>query len=315
MGATAMDGVDVIGVGIACVDLNATVTSIPKIDENVMILDRRLQLGGTVSTALAAIQRLGLQTKYMGMFGDDEYGRLVIDGMRAEGIDMDSVRLLEDESSPFSFVMVDSMTGKRSIAHYPGCEFTVSADCIDTEAIRSARLLHVDIGTAAVFAACETAREAGVTISVEANVLYPGLEELLNGGDIFISSIEIIGELVGEDDPVSAGKKTMEKYDLGLVVVTIGAEGSVAVGPDEIVSSSGFEVKAVDTTGAGDVFHGAFLFGHLMGWRLVRTLRFANAAAAMMCTGQSGWDDIPAFDQVQEFLRERGAADQPGENS
>ena len=298
-----MEPIDVVGVGIACMDLNATVTSVPKLDENVLITDYRKQMGGTVSTALAALQRLGLATKYMGMLGDDETGKFVLDNLQAEGVDVSSVRVVEGESSAFSLVMVDSMTSKRSIAHFPGCEFTVPAGCVDADAVKAARLLHVDIYTPAVVAACEAAREAGVTISVEANVLYPGLEDLLDGGDVFITSDKIFSELVGEDDPVAAGKKARAQYNLEHVVVTLGAEGSVAVGEDEIVTSPGFEVEAVDTTGAGDVFHGAYLYGYIMGWRYIRSLRFANAAAAIMCTGQNGWADIPTLAEVNDFLR------------
>jgi ribokinase len=308
-----MDPIDVVGVGIACMDLNATVTSVPKLDENVLITDYRRQMGGTVSTALAALQRLGLATKYMGMLGDDETGKFVLDNMQAEGIDMSSVRVVDGESSAFSLVMVDSMTRKRSIAHFPGCEFTVPADCIDAGAVKSARLLHVDIYTPAVVAACEAAREGGVTISVEANALYPGLEDLLSGGDIFITSEKIFGELVGEDDPVAAGKKAREQYNLEHVVVTLGAEGSIAVDQDEIVTSPGFEVEAIDTTGAGDVFHGAYLYGYIMGWRYIRSLRFANAAAAIMCTGQNGWEDIPTLAEVNDFLSRTGGEGSTGD--
>ncbi len=297
-----MGAFDVIGVGIACVDLNVTVTSIPRIDENVLITDYRKQMGGTVSTALATFQRLGMRAKYLGMLGNDEYGKFILDSMRAEGIDVSSVRLVEGESSPFSFVMVDSMTSRRSIAHFPGCEFTVPADCIEPDVIKSARLLHVDIYTPAVVAACEIARDAGVPISVEANVPFPGLEELLYGGNIFITSREIFGQLVGEDDPVSAGKTAREEYHLDFAVVTCAAEGSIAIGPNEIVASPGFQVGVVDTTGAGDVFHGAYLYGYLMGWDFKKTLRFANAAAALMCTGQNGWADIPTLRQVEDFL-------------
>jgi ribokinase len=308
-----MDPIDVVGVGIACMDLNATVTSVPKLDENVLITDYRRQMGGTVSTALAALQRLGLATKYMGMLGDDETGKFVLDNMQAEGIDMSSVRVVDGESSAFSLVMVDSMTRKRAIAHFPGCEFTVPADCIDAGAVKSARLLHVDIYTPAVVAACEAAREGGVTISVEANALYPGLEDLLSGGDIFITSEKIFGELVGEDDPVAAGKKAREQYNLEHVVVTLGAEGSIAVDQDEIVTSPGFEVEAIDTTGAGDVFHGAYLYGYIMGWRYIRSLRFANAAAAIMCTGQNGWEDIPTLAEVNDFLSRTGGEGSTGD--
>ncbi len=294
---------DVVGVGIACLDLNATVTSIPRIDENVLMLDFRRQMGGTVSTALATLQRLGMRTKYMGMLGDDDNGRFTLEGLRAEGIDVSSVRVAKGESSPFSFVMVDSMSGRRSIAYFPGCSFTVPADCIEPGAVTSARLLHVDIATPAVFAACDVAKKARVPISIEANAPYPGLEELLTTGNIFISSREIMCGLAEREDPLEAGKRLLEGYRLDLVVVTLGEEGSLAVTSTEAARSSGFRVTVVDTTGAGDVFHGAYIYGHLKGWRLERTLRFANAAGAIMCTTQTGWAGIPTLAQVEEFLR------------
>jgi len=296
---------DVIGVGIACLDWNATVTSIPKIDENVLMLDFRKHLGGTVSTALATLQRLGMKTKYLGMFGGDDNGRFTVEGMQAEGIDMSSIRFVKGESSPFSFVMVDSMTGRRSIAFYPGCAFTVPADCIEPEAIRSAKLLHVDIATPAVFAACEVAKAAGVPISVDANALYPGLEELLLIADIFIPSREVACGMVNEHEPIKTARKVMAEYQLDLVVITLGTEGSVGVTSNETDSAPGFKVDVVDTTGAGDVFHGAFLYGYVKGWELGRALRFANAAGAIMCTTQTGWAGIPTLEQVKDFLRER----------
>ncbi|GAB4348562.1 MAG: sugar kinase [Candidatus Abyssubacteria bacterium] len=296
---------DVVGVGIACLDLNATVTSIPRVDENVLMLDFRKQMGGTVSTALATLQRLGMRTKYLGMLGDDENGRFTLEGLRAEGVDVSSVRIAKDQSSPFSFVMVDSMTGRRSIAYFPGCSFTVPADCIEPEAIRSARLLHVDIATPAVFAACATAARAAVPISIEANAPYPGLEDLLTTGNIFISSRDIICGLAERQDPLEAGKKLLEEYALDLVVVTLGEEGSLAVTTTQTARSPGFKVTVIDTTGAGDVFHGAYIYGHLKGWGLEKTLRFANAAGAIMCTTQTGWAGIPTLPQVEAFLHDR----------
>ncbi|UCD58595.1 MAG: carbohydrate kinase family protein, partial [Candidatus Hydrogenedentota bacterium] len=94
-------------------------------------------------------------------------------------------------------------------------------------------------------------------------------------------------------------------------VVTCGAEGSVAVTPGQTRSASGFKVEVVDTTGAGDVFHGAYLYGHLKGWGLEQTLHFSNAAAAMMCTTQSGWAGIPTLQQVEDFLRVQAAETHP----
>jgi len=295
---------DVVGIGTACVDLNATVAAIPKVDENVLALDHRRHLGGPVATALATLQRLGISTMYMGMLGNDEYGNAIVRGMQAEGIDTSALRLEDGESSPFSFVLVDSKTGGRSIVHYPGCRFRVPADCVDHKAVRNARLLHVDMAAPAVFAACEIAKEAHVPISVDANLLFPRLEELLEIADIFIPARRLARELSEKEEPVEAGKKLLAKHGLKLVVITCGDEGSVAVTEKETVRLSGFKVNAVDTTGAGDVFHGAYLYGYLKEWPLERALCFANGAAAIMCTSQDGWAGIPTLNDVERFLDE-----------
>ena len=302
--------IDVVGVGTACVDLNATVTSVPKIDENVLMLDYHKHLGGPVATALATLQRLGASTQYMGMLGDDEYGRLIIEGMEEEGIDTSALHTVAGETSPFSFVMVDSMTGGRSIVHNPGCRFRIPANCVDREAIGDARLLHVDMAAPAVFAACEAAGAAGVSISVDANFAFSGLEELLKISNIFIPAKRLACELTGKRDPIDGAKKLLADYRLDLVVVTCGIEGSIALTPEEMARFPGFEVEVVDTTGAGDVFHGAYLYAHLKEWSLETALRFANGAAALMCTSQSGWAGIPTLPEVENFLQARdGASD------
>jgi sugar/nucleoside kinase (ribokinase family) len=299
--------IDVVGVGLAVIDIKETVSSIPALDETALAYDYYKHQGGPVANALAQLNRLGMKTQYMGALGDDEFGRQIVENMKEEGIDISALRLLDGQTSAFSIVLVDSSTKKRSIIFHPGCGLTAPADCVDTDAIKSARLLHVDIYTPAVIAACEAAREAGVPISVDADALFPGLEDILEMADIFIPAKEIATQLVGEDDPAAAGRLIMGKYGIDLVVVTRGKDGSVTITPDETISVDGFEIDAVDTTGAGGVYQGGYLYGILKGWPHERTARFANAAAALMCSGMNGWGDIPTLEQVGSFLSERGA--------
>ncbi len=297
--------VDVVGVGLAVVDLKATVSSIPKEEETVLAFDYHKHHGGPVGNALVTLQRLGMKTRYMGVLGNDEYGRFIADGMKAEGIDTKSLRLSDGDSTPFSIVLVDATTKKRSIVFNPGCALMTPADAIDAGAVKSAKLLHVDIYTPAVTAACEAAKSAGLPISVDADALFPGLEEILELADIFIPAREIACELVGKQDPVLAAERLLRKYRLKVVGVTRGREGSVTITQEGTVSAPGFEIDAVDTTGAGGVYQGAFLYGYLKGWPTNQIARFANAAAALMCSGMNGWDDIPTLRQVEKFLKER----------
>ncbi|MBI4830225.1 MAG: carbohydrate kinase family protein [Candidatus Lindowbacteria bacterium] len=262
--------VDVVGVGLAVVDLKATVSSIPKEEETVLAFDYHKHHGGPVGNALVTLHRLS-----------------------------------DGDSTPFSIVLVDATTKKRSIVFNPGCALMTPADAIDAGAVKSAKLLHVDIYTPAVTAACEAAKSAGLPISVDADALFPGLEEILELADIFIPAREIACELVGKQDPVLAAERLLRKYRLKVVGVTRGREGSVTITQEGTVSAPGFEIDAVDTTGAGGVYQGAFLYGYLKGWPTNQIARFANAAAALMCSGMNGWDDIPTLRQVEKFLKER----------
>ena len=139
-------------------------------------------------------------------------------------------------------------------------------------------------------------------------VLFPRLEELLDISNIFIPAKRLARELSKEEDPIRAGEKLIARYSLDLAVITCGEEGSLAVTHTEIARAPGFKVKVADTTGAGDVFHGAYLYGHLKEWPLEHALRFANGAAAMMCTSQEGWAGIPTRTEVENFLRKEGGA-------
>jgi len=299
--------VDVVGVGSVVIDQKSTVSSTPKIGEIVLALDYHLHMGGPVANALATLQRLGMKTQYMGRVGDDEYGRRIAETMKAKGIDTSRLGLVEGGATAFSTVLVDAETKQRTIAFFPGNVLGRAAeDCIDAEAVKGAKLLHVDMDTPAVMAACRAANEAGVPISVDADGISRGLEDILRMATIFIPAQEIAAQLTGTDDPLSAGKHIREKYDLDTVVVTRGAEGSVTITQEGTTDVDAFQVEALDTTGAGGVYQGGYLYGYLQGWSAKRTARFANATAGIMVSGMNGWDDIPSLDDVEGFLRQRG---------
>lgn len=296
-------GIDVVGVGSVVIDRKSTVSSIPKLDEIVLAYDHYFHMGGPVANALATLQRLGTQTQFMGKLGDDEYGNMIADTMAAEGIDTSRLELDKDERTGFATVMVDRKTAKRSIFVFVGHLGSVPESCIDEGAIQNAKLLHVDTDTPAAMKACRIASSAGVPISVDADGLFRGIEDVLNMATIFIPAQEIATQLTGNDNPIASGKQLLEKYNLDTVVVTRGVEGSVTFTADEMITADAFPVDAVDTTGAGGVYQGGYLYGYLQGWPLEKTAQFANAAAGLMISGMNGWDDIPTLDQVEAMIQ------------
>lgn len=292
---------DVVGMGIATLDLNAKVPRVPGQDETVLMKEYAKLRGGPVATALVTLQKLGATTAYMGKLGQDEYGEFIREGFKEEGVNVDYLKLVAGEKTPFSFILVDA-TGKRSIIFNPGCSLDVDVEYLNENILKSAKIFHIDIYTRAIERACNLLKNSKTKISIDAGILFEGLEELLEFCDFLILPQEAVRNLTGEKDLLSAARNLIRTKNIELVVITCGAEGSLGITPNEVISKPSFKVKTVDTTGAGDVFHGAFLYGLIKGFSLEKNLEFSNAVAALKCTKPTGWESIPRLPEVEELM-------------
>ncbi|GFP28343.1 sulfofructose kinase [Candidatus Hakubella thermalkaliphila] len=279
---------------------------IPAPDEKMFCLDFRREGGGVVSTALVAASRLGSSTSFVGTVGDDENGRLIIEEFERYGVDIDCLQVKPNASSTFSFIMVDQKTAQRSIVTSPGCYKDVIMEEKEKKLLSSASYLHLDSYVIQVgIKAAQVARENSVQVSLDVGTLRPGVEDLLPLVDILITSELFARQLIGKDDPERAAKKMLA---LGprIVGITLGDRGCFFLTQQGAFWRPAYRVEVVDTTGAGDVFHGAFLHGLLRGWDLERVADFANAVAALKCTRLGGRGGIPTFSQTMAFLRKKG---------
>jgi ribokinase len=176
---------------------------------------------------------------------------------------------------------------------------------VDHELIASAGALLVDsLEPVGARAAAETARGAGIPVVIDAGTLREGIDELLPLCDYIVAS-ETFAEQISSGRGVDEALRIMLDLCPRAAVVTLGERGSVALSPEGKIEVGGFRVRAVDTTGAGDVFHGAFLYAVLQGWDLHRICLFSNAVAAMKCRRLGGRTGIPTRDEALAFLRER----------
>ncbi len=207
------------------------------------------------------------------------------------------------------FCLVQAKTAKRMILCYRGTTSPVVLERADRDYIAGARLLHLDGHH--MEAAVEAARmmhEAGGTVALDANRPRAGLEELLPLVDVLITNATFPGIQTNEGDLRTAMRKLLNGRTR-LVVTTLGAEGCLYSTGSETQHVPGFQIQAVDTTGAGDAFHGAFIYGWLQGWPIRRTATFANAVAAMNCRALGGRGALPTLGEVEAFLRSEGRAD------
>ncbi len=299
---------DVLVAGGAAVDLVLTLDRIPGYDEKVLANLVGHLPGGPGTNFACAAGRLKLRVASLSSVGDDEEGRLVVEDLARFGVDTSLVEAVEGARTNFTVVMADP-TGEKAIVVVPMLPDAYRVEPA-TRVLRTARLLYLmpsDQDEFLSLARLAHGCGAEVMVDVESTVVgdRASLERVLR--EVDIASFNQGGFLAatGEEPTPASARKLL---DLGphTVVVTRGALGSLAVTHNEFAECPGHAVHTVDTTGAGDTFNAAFVWGMLREMPLHDRLRFANAAAAISVTVIGPRGRLPSTEEVEEFLRANG---------
>jgi sugar/nucleoside kinase (ribokinase family) len=181
--------------------------------------------------------------------------------------------------------VIDQTTGERTVFwSRPDC-LALDPERITQKNIACARMLHIDgHDTKAVEKAARVARENGIPVSCDVDTIYRGFDRVLPLVDYLVSSLEFPGRWTGERDPFKALEMIQNEYGMRVAGMTLGADGALARVGGEYLYTPGFVVDCVDTTGAGDVFHGAFCYAVINGMTVEHGLEFSCAMAALNCT-------------------------------
>lgn len=303
-------GLQIVGIGLNCVDILIRLGDMPTWESSASLRAIRLDGGGPVGTALVAAARLGARVGYIGTIGNDAVGALKRQYLSKEGIDTSQVKTRPYSEPNLVLVFVHEESAERVFA-IPDDYYKdpLRPDELDRQYITSADYLHLDgiYGDAALQAA-KWMREAGKRVVLDAIKTEgkpdPILGEIVAWTDVLISGSGFVRGLTGEDDFLKASKSILGMGPQ-IIVETRGEQGSFTVTQNEAFHTPAFRVEALDTTGAGDVFHGAYIFGLIHGWDVRRMATFATAMAAIKCTRLGGRNGIPTLDEVNNFLAER----------
>jgi sulfofructose kinase len=288
--------------GVATLDTIAVVSALPGPDQRVLA-DAVIQAGGgPAATAAVAAARLGLAAAFIGAVGDDEAGRGIIAGLRAENVDVSGVQVRPGQQSAASVVLVESSSHTRAICARPGPAPVFGED--NAHLLREAEWVHVDhLGWQPAWQALRALPRPGrPRVSVDAGNDIDGL--VLDGVDLFGPTVAALTRRYGDRD-------IDVLLDAGLaegaarVVATRAGEGCVAAAADgtRVVAPAHPVDTIVSTLGAGDVFHGALIAATARGLPLPEAMAYANAAAAMSCAALDGRSAIPAHADVLAALR------------
>lgn len=297
-----MKTVDVLGIGLNATDTLILVPGFPPYAGKVRFHREIVSPGGQVASALVACARLGLTTRYIATIGDDERGRLQLESLGAAGVDIADVEARQNCHTQTAYILIDESNGERTVIWRRDDCLALSPDRITEEKVASARLLHIDAhDMAAVSKAASTARRLGIPVTLDVDTIHPGLETVLPYVDYLIASTAFPAKLTNESDPFQALECIHRQYGMRVAAMTLGADGALAVRDGHYLYSPGYVVDAVDTTGAGDVFHGAFCYSVIENMPLLESLEFSNAMAALNCTALGARGGIRTLAEVLAF--------------
>jgi sulfofructose kinase len=293
--------VDVVGVGLNATDTIIPVPEYPARGSKVAFRSASVLPGGQVASAVAACQRWGLRTRYVGKVGDDAAGELHREEFARLGVEAHLV-IAEGCASQQAFILVDDR-GERTVLWKRDERLTLRPAELQRQWIVDARVLHVDgHDTPAAATAAGWAHEAGVPVVADLDELYPGVEELLSKLDYFVASRDIPGRLVGERDLRKALPEVHRRYGYALTAATLGEEGVLAWDGTKFCHAAAYRVRVLDSIGAGDIFHAGFIYGLLQKWPLQKQLDFACAAAALNCMAVGARGGIQPVERIEELM-------------
>lgn len=299
-----MQKFDVVGIGGATVDHLNVVDHFPEQDEKIVPKYSSIQGGGQAANAIACLARLGAKTAMIGTVGEGAIGQCAINTLKEEGVDTDCMVVQKDHAPALSSIIINEEKSTRTIVADRGDleKFIICDEMYDV--IKNAKIIHSDAHFPEEnMKLLKFARENGVKVCVDSEPHTPNAKEFVDFADYLIVSRRFVEELFYHDYE-KALKEFIER-GAEVAIITLGEYGAIGMqkGDKDCTTVAEYPVdNVVDTTGAGDVFHGAFLYGLLQGFDLKKNMKFANVCAGLKCTKIGGRLGMPTLKEAMDAL-------------
>jgi len=293
---------DIVGVGTVVVDHLVLLAHHPVQDAKTNILSDAYQVGGPVPTAQVLLSRFGKRCAFIGSWGDDHFGPLIEQDLKAENLDLTASRMISGTRSGYAQVWIDEQAETRTIACYRP-EHCLQPNELDTRLLQQTKAVHLDgWPQETCLHAAQLARQAGARVCLDAGSLKPGMQELIPYLNVMNCPRRFITEYLQTDDVHVAGKALLQQGP-EIVTITDGIHGAWLFTTAGSLHCAALPVLSLDTTGAGDVFSGALLYGILEEWPLDRVLKFASVTAALKCERLGNRDALPSLTEIETVLQ------------
>lgn len=274
-----------------------------------------LHSGGCAANTGIALAKLGLKTGLAGKIGRDEFGDILMDTYRQNNLDLRGVRRSKSVQTSTTVVLVDQ-DGERSFIHAIGANAEFNFDDIDLRQLKNYKILHVagtfllpQLDGEPTSRLLKEAKKMGLITSLDTvwdakGRWLPLLESSLPLVDIFLPSIEEARMISGFSKPAEITQFFLD-YGVGIVGLKMGAEGCYIQTKEHTIYEPAYDIKPIDTTGAGDAFAAGFLTGIVKDWSLIKIARFANAAGAMATLAAGATDGVKSMAETLRFMNSK----------
>ncbi len=292
-----------ICIGQCSWDTLALVESSPEPDTKAEASQWVEQGGGPAATACAALARLGVSTAFAGVVGDDADGDRIVESLKSAGVDTSGIVVRKNSRSQSAFIAVERASARRTIFWQRPTGAPIMPDELPPGLLHGADVLLVDglMEEVSLYAVAK-AKASGTPVVVDAGRVRDGMMDICKLSDHVVGSEEFARGLGLKDIADDGFFLELSGRFSGVLTITLGQAGSVTVADAEVLRTPAFEIDAVDTTGAGDVFHAGYAYGVISGWEIGRTLRFASLVAALSCRGLGGRASLPSLGEALVHL-------------
>ena len=293
----------IVGIGTPCIDMLTILNALPTPNQGARVLEVSRQGGGPVATALVTASRLGASASFIGVSGTCIHGQAIRSDFIYNQVDISHGPIHKGATSDFAYILSDMETGGRSILYRRGTVRPIMEDDLDRDFITGAAFLHLDRYDAPRALAARWMRESGKKVVFDANGYSRETHAFLPSIDVFIASEFYYNDCFPYGGDHEANCRTIAALGPEVVVFTLGAAGCIGFSKAEgYFQVKGYDVPVYDTLGAGDVYHGAFLYGLVQGMSIRDTARFSNAVAAIKIGTIGGRAGIPSYETTLRFM-------------
>ena len=296
--------IDVLGLGSVTVDFVGEIEGWPEENTKKCLQGLSIHDGGLVGTALAAVARLGGKACFAGKLGSSDMARQAINALEKDGVDTSFVISTETAEPILAFVFINSLNNKRNIFWTrQNVQYPFPSEFPDEKWHENTGVLLVDFESGlAGLKAAKVAAEHGIPVVLDIEQSGSFASELMASSSHVIISEDFAFAYTGKKD-VQQMLKALKTSAEQTVIITRGENGCTGLTEEKVFELPAFKVDAVDTTGCGDVFHGAYALAISRRESVIEAARFASAAAALCATKIGGRDGIPTEEELDSFIK------------